>query len=168
VAPARPAPAATAVAPQLREPAPADAMPSGPAGGHGTELALPSDPAAWPAFVATLKLSGIAGQLAAQTELVRCTGRDLVLGVAEAQRHLTATAYADKLKAALDDATGVKVRLTFEIASSAEASLAAQARRERADQKAKAEAEFRDEPFVRDVVAKFDATIKPDSIKRVS
>ena len=131
-------------------------------------MALPSDPTAWPAFVAGLKLSGIVGQLAAQTELVRCTGRDLVLAVPEAQRHLTDKAYADKLRAALDDATGAKVRLTFELASSAEASLAAQARRERADQKAKTEAAFREEPFVREVVARFDATINPDSIKRVS
>ena len=125
-------------------------------------------PQAWPAFVAGLKLSGIVGQLAAQTEFVRCTGRELVLGVPEAQRHLTDKAYADKLRAALDSATGAKVRLSFEFASNADASLAAQARRERAEQKASAEAAFRDEPFVRDVVARFDATIKPDSIKRVS
>ena len=50
----------------------------------------------------------------------------------------------------------------------AEASLAAQERRERAEQKAKTEAAFRDEPFVRDVLARFDAKIKPDSIKPVS
>jgi DNA polymerase III subunit gamma/tau len=131
-------------------------------------MALPADPAAWPAFVAGLKLSGIVGQLAAQTGLVRCAGRDLVLGVPEAQWHLTDKAYADKLKAALDDATATKVRLTFEMTSNAEASLAAQARRERADQKAKTESTFREEPFVREVVARFDATIKPDSIKRVS
>ena len=129
---------------------------------------LPTDAADWPGFVASLKLSGIVGQLAAQTELVRCTGRELVLRLPEAQRHLTDKAYADKLRAALDDATGVKLRLTFELASGAEASLAAQARRERAEQKAKTEAQFRDEPFVREVVARFDAKIKPDSIKRVS
>jgi len=129
---------------------------------------LPTDPAGGPAFVASLKLSGIVGQLAAQTEFVRCTGRELVLGIPQAQRHLTDNAYADKLRAALDSATGVKVRLSFEFASDADASLAAQARRERAEQKASAEAAFRNEPFVRDVVARFDATIKPDSIKRVS
>ncbi len=101
--------------------------------------------------MAGLKLSGIVGQLAAQTELVRCDGRELVLRLPEAQRHLTDKAYADKLRAALDDATGVKLRLAFELASGAEASLAAQARRERAEQKAKTEAQFRDEPFVREV-----------------
>jgi len=144
------------------------AAPEAPAAAPEAASPLPADPADWPAYVAGLKLSGIVGQLAAQTELVRCTGRELVLRLPEAQRHLTDKAYADKLRAALDDATGVKLRLTFELASGAEASLAAQARRERAEQKAKTEAQFRDEPFVREVVARFDAKIKPDSIKRVS
>ena len=91
-----------------------------------------------------------------------------MLALPEAQRHLTDKAYADKLKAALDEATGGKLRLAFELASGADASLAAQERRERAEQKAKTEAAFRDEPFVRDVVARFDARINPDSIKPVS
>jgi len=129
---------------------------------------LPTDPAAWPAFVAGLKLGGIVGQLAAQTELVRCAGRELVLRLPETQRHLTDKSYSDKLKAALDEAAGVKLRLTFELSSVADASLAAQEKRERAEQKAKTEAAFRDEPFVRDVLSRFDAKIKPDSIKPVS
>ena len=45
------------------------------------------------------------------------------------------------------------------LASAADASLAAQESRERAEQKARTEAAFRDEPFVRDVLARFDATI---------
>ncbi len=97
---------------------------------------------------------------------MRASGRDLVLCVPEARRHLTEKAYADKLKAALENATGARLRLTFELAA-ADASLAEQGRRERADQKAKAEAEFRGEPFVRDTIARFDARIRPDSIKRV-
>jgi len=90
-----------------------------------------------------------------------------VLAVPEAQRHLTDKAYADKLKAVLDEATGTRVRLTFEFSPGGDASLAAQAKRERAEQKARTEAQFRDEPFVRDVVARFDAKINPDSIKPV-
>lgn len=148
-------------------PAQGDAAPGVVAAAHGVPGELPADPAEWPAFVERLRLTGIVGQLAAQTEFVRCTGRDLVLRVAEAQRHLTDRTYADKLKAALDDATGGKLRLTFEVSSGADASLAAQARRERALQKAKAEAEFLGEPFVREVVARFDAKVRPDSIRRV-
>ncbi len=129
-------------------------------------MPLPTDPAAWPAFAAGLKLIGVAAQLAAQTELVRCDGREIVLAVPEAQRHLAEKAYVDKLRAALEDATGAKVRVAIELTSSAETSLAAQARRERAEQKAQTEAAFRDEPFVRDALERFDARIKPDSIKR--
>jgi len=99
---------------------------------------------------------------------VRSTGRELVLGLPEAQRHLTEKTYADKLRAALDEATGSKVRLAFELQSSADTSLAAQARRERAEQKARTEAQFRNEPFVRDVLARFDASVNPESIKPVS
>jgi DNA polymerase-3 subunit gamma/tau len=130
--------------------------------------ALPVDPAQWPSFVAALKLTGVAGQLAAQTELVRCTGRELTLGLPESQRHLTDKSYVDKLTAAIADATGARPRIVFEFASSADSSLAAQERRERAEQKAKTEAAFRDEPFVREALARFSATIKPDSIKPVS
>ena len=108
------------------------------------------------------------GQLAAQTELVRCDGCELVLAVPAAQRYLADKAYSDRLKAALDDATGAKVKLAVEVASSAEASLAAQAKRERASQQAKTEAQFRDEPFVRDVVARFGGKVRPDSIKPTS
>jgi DNA polymerase-3 subunit gamma/tau len=162
VAPAVAASAAPASAPApiaARSAADATDTPSGPM------RALPTEPEQWPAFVASLKISGVAGQLAAQTGLVRANAREVVLALPEAQRHLTDKAYVDKLVAALAEATGAKPRIVFELASSADHSLAAQDRRERADQKAKTEAAFRDEPFVRDVLARFSATIRPDSIK---
>ena len=122
----------------------------------------------WPAFVSGLKLSGIALQLAAQTELKAIAGNELVLAVPEASRHLTEKAYADKLKAALEETFARKVRLSFEIGGAAIATLAAQEKRERSAAQAKTEAAFRDDPFVQDVLARFDARIKPDSIKPVS
>jgi DNA polymerase-3 subunit gamma/tau len=128
---------------------------------------LPGDPALWPAFVASLELTGFVGQLAAQTELVRCSGRDLVLAVPDTHRHLADKSYTDKLKAALEQATGQKLRLAVELSTAADASLAALARREREQQRAQTEAAFRDEPFVRDAVAQLGARINPDSIKPV-
>jgi DNA polymerase III subunit gamma/tau len=119
----------------------------------------------WPAFVAGLKLSGIALQLAAQTELKAIAGNEIVLAVPEASRHLTDKAYTDKLKAALDEAFGRRIRLRFDADAVAGATLAAQEKRERAEAKAKTEAAFRDDPFVQDVLSRFDATIKPESIK---
>jgi hypothetical protein len=58
--------------------------------------------------------------------------------------------------------------LAFEVGSKAEASLAAQKKREQAEAKAKTDAAFESEPFVQDVLARFDAKIRPDSIKPVS
>jgi DNA polymerase-3 subunit gamma/tau len=119
----------------------------------------------WPAFVAGLKLSGIGLQLAAQTELKAIAGNEIVLAVPEAARHLIDKAYTDKLKAALDEALGRRVRLRFDVDAAAGATLAAQEKRERAEAKAKTEAAFRDDPFVQDVLSRFDATIKTESIK---
>jgi DNA polymerase-3 subunit gamma/tau len=145
------------------EPAPAIGTPS-----LRTLRALPQSATEWPAFIAELALNGIAGQLAAQTALIRVEGSDLLLGLPEAQRHLTDKSYVEKLKSAIEDATGGKVRLKLELRPDVDVSLAAQDKRERALQKAKDESAFREEPFVRDVVARFDARIKPDSIKPVS
>jgi DNA polymerase-3 subunit gamma/tau len=131
----------------------------------GAGAVAPLQIADWPAFVGGLKLSGIALQLAAQTELKAIAGNEIVLAVPEAARHLIDKAYIDKLKAALDEALGRRVRLRFDVDAAAGATLAAQEKRERAEVKAKTEAAFRDDPFVQDVLARFDATIKTESIK---
>jgi DNA polymerase III subunit gamma/tau len=119
----------------------------------------------WPAFVAGLKLSGIALQLAAQTELKAIAGNEIALAIPESARHLLDKAYTDKLKAALDEALGRRVRLRFDVEAAAGTTLAAQEKRERAEVKARTEAAFRDDPFVQDVLSRFDATIKTESIK---
>ena len=125
------------------------------------------EPAAWPAFVASMKLSGMALQLAAQTELKAVAGNEFVLAVPEASRHLTDRAYTDKLKAAIEQILGRRARLRFEIGGAAATTLAAQEKRERDAAQAKTEAAFRDDPFVQDVLSRFDARIKPNSIKPV-
>ena len=150
---------ATSVASPSTAAAPAEATPS---------AMLPENVADWPAFVARLKLPPIAAQLAAQTELKSIKGNVLTLALPAAHKHLADKAYSDKLKIALDQATGRRLLLAFEVGGTAETSLAAQERRLRAEQKAKDEAAFRSEPFVRDVLDRFDAKIRPDSIKPVS
>jgi len=122
----------------------------------------------WPAFVASMKLSGIGLQLAAQTELKDIAGNEFVLMVPEVSRHLTEKAYADKLKAALEEKLGRRVRLRFEIGGEGSATLAVQERRARAESRAKTEAAFRDDPFVQDVLERFDGKVKLDSIKPLS
>jgi DNA polymerase-3 subunit gamma/tau len=128
-------------------------------------VAIPTDAGAWPGFVAALKLAPMAAQLAAQTELKSVDGNVLTLALPATHKHLADKQYADKLKLALDQATGRKWMLAFEVGSVAEASLAAQKSRAQAEEKSKAEAAFRGEPFVQDVLSRFDAKIRPDSIK---
>jgi DNA polymerase III subunit gamma/tau len=139
-----------------------------PAPAPAVAVALPADAAGWPSFVAALKLSGMAAQLAAQTEFKGIAGNVVSLALPAEHKHLADRAYSDKLKAAIDAATARKLLLAFEVGGAAESSLAAQERRQRAEQQARTEATFRDEPFVRDVLERFDAKIKPDSIKPVS
>jgi len=131
-------------------------------------LPLPETAAEWPAFVGRLRLSGMAAQLGAQSELGSVRGNALTLAIPASHKHLADKAYADKLKAALEATTGRKLLLAFEIGDSSDASLAAIERRERARAKAEGEIAFRNEPFVRDLVAKFDATVRPETIEPVT
>ncbi len=89
---------------------------------------------------ASLKLPPIAAQLAAQTELKSIEGNVVTLALPAAHKHLADKAYSDKLKTALDQATGRKWLLAFEVGGAAESSLAAQEKRARAEQQAKNEA----------------------------
>ena len=148
-----------AVMPLPGSPAPGKtAVPTGPV------VPLPEDPAAWSGFVASLKLTGMAAQLAAQTELKAINNNALTLALPVAHKHLTDKVFADKLKAALELATGRRLLLAFEVGGATEASLAATEKRERAEAKAKGEAAFRDEPFVRDLLATFDGQVRTDTI----
>ena len=93
-------------------------------------------------------------------------GNVLELALPAAHKHLADKAYSDKLKARARRGDGPQMAAArSRSARRRSASLAAQEKRERAEEKAKTEAAFRDEPFVQDVLARFDATIKPDSIK---
>ena len=162
-----------AASPPLPEPSlaavtPAPAAPRAPRPGEAPTprdvVPLPEDAARWPEFVANLKLTGMAAQLAAQTELKTIAGNALTLALPVAHKHLADKAYADKLKAAIEQATGRKVLLAFEVGAVAESSLAATEKRDRAEARAKGEAAFREEPFVRDLLAKFDGQVKTETI----
>jgi len=164
----RPDPASTSAPATLREVhANGSSAEQGPKGGEdrpGPPHALPDALADWPAFVGTLKLTGMAAQLAAQSELKSMKGNVLSLAIPAAHKHLADKAYADKLKAAIDAATGRKMLLAFEIGETSDASLAALERRQRAKAKADGEAAFRNEPFVRDLVERFQATVRTETV----
>jgi len=171
--PARPAKPASAGATPSREGAPVPAAPTlrvvdttAPPPESEARAALPESPAEWPAFVRGLRLNGMAAQLAAQSELRSVAGHVVNLALPASHRHLADRAYSDKLKLALEQVTGRKLLLAFEVGDG-EASLAAREKRERAQARAQTESAFREEPFVRELVERFDATIRTDTIKPV-
>ena len=114
------------------------------------------------------KLTGLAAQLAANSELRSVEGHVVNLGLPATHKHLADRAYSDKLKAALEQATGRKLMLAFEVGESTPASLASKERRERDEARERTEAAFREEPFVRELVERFDGKVRPDSIKPLS
>ena len=119
----------------------------------------------WPAFVAGIGLAGIALQLASQTELKEIVGSEIVLALPESSRHLSDKTYVDKLRLGLEAALGRRLRVRIDVVSAASTTLAARDKQERAEARAKTEAAFRDDPFVKDVLTRFEATVRPDSIK---
>jgi DNA polymerase-3 subunit gamma/tau len=119
----------------------------------------------WPLFVAGLGLTGMAQQLAAQTELRGFDGPELVLGIPESARHLNEKTYQERVRTAVEQALGRRIRLRIEVTDAVAASLAEQDRRARERAQQSAESAFRNDPFVQELVAQFDARIRPDSIK---
>ncbi|MFO1413995.1 MAG: hypothetical protein U1F10_08840 [Burkholderiales bacterium] len=106
----------------------------------------------------------MAAQLAAQSELKAITGNALTLALPVAHKHLADKAYADKLKHALEQATGRKLLLAFEVGGPVEASLAANEKRERAQAQANGVAAFTEEPFVRELITRFDGQVGTDTV----
>jgi DNA polymerase III subunit gamma/tau len=134
---------------------------------NAARLAFPDDARAWPSFVAGLRLTGMAAQLGAQSEWKSIRGNVLTLAIPASHKHLADKIYADKLKAAIEAASGRRLLLAFEIGEGA-GSLAAITRRDREQARAETEAAFRNEPFVRDLVARFDATVRPETIESIA
>ena len=121
-------------------------------------IPLPSgSPRRWPGFVAGLQLTGMARSLRRRPSCSRLDGTALTLALPAAHKHLADRTYADKLKAALEQATGAQLLLAFEVGEPADALARRRGNATRAARRRRAEAAFRDEPFVRDVVARFDA-----------
>lgn len=120
-------------------------------------------PEPWAAFSAKLPLSGMAAQLARQSEWVAVSGRAITLRVAS--KALAEGAHADRLRAVLTEYFGFVVQVHFEIGAgqgqSAHAvDLAAQAARQQA-----AEHSVTIDPFVQALVKDFGAHVVPGSVR---
>ena len=120
-------------------------------------------PEPWAAFSAKLPLSGMAAQLARQSEWVAVSGRAITLRVAS--KALAVGAHADRLRAVLTEYFGFVVQVHVEIGAAQGQSahavdLAAQAARQQA-----AEHSVTSDPFVQALVKDFGAHVVPGSIR---
>jgi len=120
-------------------------------------------PEAWAGFSAKLPLSGMAAQLARQSEWVGVSGRAMTLRVAT--KALAVGAHADRLRAVLTEYFGFVVQVHFEIGAgqgqSAHAvDLAAQTARQQA-----AEHSVTIDPFVQALMKDFGAHVVPGSVR---
>jgi DNA polymerase III subunit gamma/tau len=138
-----------------RAPAQADgARPARPPAAATPRAAAPASPTDWPNLVRSLALTGLAGQLAQASELVRLADGEIELRVPPAAKHLAEKTYQDKLRAALETHFGRAMRLAVKIGE-----IAGNTARDRAS------AAISGDAFVKDLMEHFDATIVESSIK---
>jgi len=119
----------------------------------------------WPKLANQLKVSGVARQLAQQSELRGFDGESMELGLAFSAKHLAERAYQEKLRAALQEHLGKPVALKIVIGEISGNTAAVKAQSEREARQGKALEAIQGDAFVRDLMDTFDATIVSDSVK---
>jgi len=119
----------------------------------------------WPAFVARLGLTGMAGMVAKHGEFVSLRSNHLELSVPESKKMYADKAYQDKLKSELAPHLGGTLRVTIRVGQGEGRSLAAVEDEERARQVARATAAISGDPFVNELVSGLGAEVVPASIR---
>ena len=119
----------------------------------------------WPAFVARLQLTGMAGLLARFGELAAFNNNHLELVVPEGHRAYAERNYQDKLKAELVRHFGANFRLTVKTGVTKGVSVAAVSERQSEQRQATAATAIEADPFVRDLVRDMGAEVVPSSIR---
>ncbi len=123
-------------------------------------IVLPED---WAGFSAKLPLSGMAAQLARQSECVAISGRTMTLRVAT--KALSEGAHAERLRAVLTEYFGFVVQVFFEIGQGQGQSAHAVDQAEQAARQQAAEQAVKLDPFVLALVKDFGAQVVPGSIR---
>jgi DNA polymerase-3 subunit gamma/tau len=164
VRPAPPRVVALAAQPVPRTSAPAPRTPSA----AGAAVAAEASPPAafdgnWPALVARLKVAGLVKELASRSELVSHEGDALKLRVP--LKTLLDAGTLDKLKSAVGAALGRPIRITAEVGSTAGPTAAGLAEQARAEKQRQAEEAIYADPFVRELLDNFGASVDPATIR---
>ncbi|MFN0302525.1 MAG: DNA polymerase III subunit gamma/tau [Burkholderiales bacterium] len=120
----------------------------------------------WPDLVRSLKLGGLARQLADRSELVQFDAGKIVLTVSPQDRALTDKPFLERLRQALAERLGHPVHLELRTGATTGASVAASDEAARQSRTGAAQTMMQEDPFVRALVSGFDARI--ESIKSLS
>ncbi len=156
-----PARAAPLVASKPRTAAPAAApVAAAPVQAAPASLAFDGN---WPALVARLKVAGMVRELAARSELIAADGDHFRLRVPI--KTLAEGSNLEKLKAALAQHFGRPVRVSIDVGATAGPTAAGIAEQARAEKQKRAEEAIYADPFVKEVIENFGATVDPASIK---
>ena len=159
---APPAPAPVSVAPVLAAAASEAPVPA--AADSGEPLPADID---WHALQEQIGLGGFNLQLAQHSELVSVEGRLFKLRLANDQRHLLQINRSgpEKLQEALSAHFGAPVRVAIEVGEIATVTPAQRNQAEKTERHAAAVVALEQDPFVRELISRFDATLEVASVK---
>lgn len=119
----------------------------------------------WNAFVNSLPLAGMERMLAHNCELIAWQGGTIELRVPHDRRHLNDHAYQDRLRTALEEHLGEKVKLQISVGASRGNTISDVQGREDQQRQSEAVMAINCDPFVQDFIEKFDAQVLPSTIK---
>ncbi|MGH8751666.1 MAG: DNA polymerase III subunit gamma/tau [Burkholderiales bacterium] len=121
----------------------------------------------WARLAAGLKLSGMAGMLAQHCELVAYEPGSLQLRIPEPHKYLLEKPYQEKLKAALEEYFGGKLKIDYSVGESNGNTPAEKENREKEARQSRAIQAVEQDPFIRELVENFDARVVDSSIKPI-
>ncbi|HXY06031.1 MAG TPA: DNA polymerase III subunit gamma/tau [Burkholderiaceae bacterium] len=117
----------------------------------------------WPALAASLKLSGLARELALRSELVAHSGDHFTLRAPV--KALLEAGNEARVRAALTEHFGRPIRLTTQVGATSGETAASRNEIARAAQQKEAEDAIYADPFVRELIENFGASVDPRSIR---
>jgi DNA polymerase-3 subunit gamma/tau len=119
----------------------------------------------WNSLINRMPLAGMERMLAHNCELVAWQDGNIQLRVPHAQRHLNDRAYQDRLRQALEQHLGAKVKLEIAVGPGSGNTLAEIRDRDNEKRLSAASAAIDTDPFVRDLIENFGARVLPSTIK---
>ena len=143
------------------------ATPKPPAGRPASAAAAAAGDGAvdWQQLVQQLQVTGAARELARNAELRKREGDSFELVVPKAKAYLAERSYADKLKAALEQALGRPATIKVAVGEAGGATVAAAEAGEREARRAAAAKSVQSDSFVNDLVNLFDGKVVDSSVR---